>query len=307
MTSKVFFNELNRIIRSQPLPPLKIVSSENCEYSDNIYYSKNITYGFDVVSCTNCTYIYDSFHSHNCFDCDYADEAELCYESVDPFKAFNCDFVNYCARIRDSSYSHWCWNAHDLFGCVYLQNKSFCIFNRQLTEEEYREKVKLYKKWPAEKILATVEELKKRYPLTQTIEAHNVNTTYGNYMHYNKNCYLCFDAAHDEDCAYLYDSFHCKSSFDLTFGTDNELSYEVVSSSKIFNSRYVSFSQNCRDSAYLINCTNVRDSLGCVGLTHKKYCILNRQFTKEEYSRVSKQIISEIRKDNPGWESITIK
>jgi len=305
MKAQAFFDELQRLINSQPKPPTKILFSEETEYGDQLMHCKNVRYGFDSAKCTNSIYIYDSFINDKCNDCDYAVESQLCYESVDPFKAYNCDFVDYCANIRDSSYCHWCWNSNDLFGCVYLQNKSFCIFNRQLTEKEYREKVKEYRKWPPEKVLAVVEELKKQFPLTQTIGAYNENTEYGNYMHYNKNCYLCFDAAHDENCAYIYDSFDCTNSMDMTYTTAQvDISYEVISSSKTFNSNYIFWSSNCLDSSYIFNSSDIKDSVGCVGLNHKQYCILNRQFSKAEYEKLSQEILAELRKENLGWGSI---
>lgn len=305
MTAETFYKELQYLIDTIPKSPTKTTNCENCEYANSISNSKNIFFGFDSASCEDSMYIADSFDCKDVIDCDYAVSSELCYESVDPFKAYNCDYMSYCANIRDSSYCHWCWRSNDLFGCVNLVGKSFCVFNRQLTEQDYRQAVAYYRKWPAEKILGIVEDLKKRYPVTQTIEAFNENTTYGNYIHYNKNCYMCFDAAHDEDSAYLYDTFDAKICFDMTYTVDNsQASYEVVSSLRIFNSEYVLFSKNCIDSSYLFNCLDVKNSLGCVNLAHKQYCILNRQFTKEDYERISKDIKAMLRKENEGWNNL---
>lgn len=306
MTADAFFKELQKLITSRPKPPLKILYSEDCEYGDELYYCKNVKYGFDSAKCTNCTYIYDSFICDSCIDCDYAVESQLCYESVDPFKAFNCNYVNYCARIQDSSYCHWCWDSHDLFGCAYLQGKSFCIFNRQFTEEEYIEKIKKYKSWPPEKALAVVEELKKQFPMTQTISAHNENSDYGNYVHYCKNCYLCFDAAHDENSAYLYDTFDARNCLDMTYTTQgSDLSYEIVSSAKIFNSNYIYWSTQCADSSYIFNSSDLNNCLGCVGLSHKQYCILNRQYSKKEYEKISVQVLKELGSKNLTWGNLT--
>jgi hypothetical protein len=305
MTAETFLTELQKIITSQPKPANKVLFSENCDLADEVYYAKNIMYGFDSAKITDSAYIYDSFICDKCVDCDYAVESQLCYESVDPFKAYNCDFLNYCANIRDSSYCHWCWDSNDLFGCVNLKNKSFCIFNRQLTEAEYREKVKIYKAWPPEKILAIVEELKSRFPLTQTIAAHNESSEYGNYMHYCKKCYLCFDAAHDENCAYLYDTFDATNSMDMTYcGKQADLSYEIVSSASTFNSDYIYWSENLTDCAYIFNSTDLKNCLGCSNLSHKQYCILNRQLTQENYEKISSQILADLRAKNAGWGSL---
>lgn len=305
MTANGFFTELQRLILSQPKLPLVILNCENCEFCNEVYSSKNLSYCFDSYQSSDSFYLFDSFICANCGDCDYAVESELCYECVDLYKAFNCDYVEYSANIRDSSFCYSCDNSHDLFGCVNLDNKSFCIFNRQLTESEYKERIKKYKTLPPEKILAMVEELKKRFPLTQTVSGNNENTTYGNYIHWNKNCYLCFDAAYDENCGYLYDSFHCRNSYDLTYvAKETELTYQASDSATLFNCNYMMHADSCQDSSYLLNCFYVKNSLGCVGLRNKEYCILNRQFTKEEYEKISAQIVSELNRANLGWGNI---
>lgn len=304
MSAQSFFNELKRLILFFPKPPAKIYNSENC-IGDSILNSKNLFYCFDCAVCTDSIYLFDSYMCANCADCDYAVESELCYECVDPYKAFNCEYLEYCDNIRDSAYCYNCSNCHDVFGCVNLETKSFSIFNRQLTEDEYKEEVQKYKKLPPEKVLQIVEDLKKRFPVTQTVGSQNENTLYGNYIHFNKNCYLCFDAAHDENCAYLYDSFYNRNSFDIAYTAQNvELSYQIVDSGYLFNCNLVVDSSNCSDSNYLFNCYNVKNSLGCVSLANKEYCILNRQFTKDQYEQISSRILQQLNKENLGWNEL---
>ncbi len=300
-----FFSELESIINKHPRIPPAIFNSENCDYGSNIYYSSNLFFAFDDANCTDSQYIYDSYMCPSCVDCDYCAESELCYESVDAFKCFNSSYIEYCGHITDSMYVYDSMNCHDVFGCANLQNKSFCIFNRQLTEEEYKQKIGEYKKMPAEKALAMLEEVKSRYPLTQTYEAHNDNSSYGNYSHYNKNCYLSFDAAHNENCSYLYDSFHNKTCYDMTYASqNNQVSYEIVDSGNLFNCAYALYCNACNDSSYIVNCNNVKDCLGCYGLTNKQYCILNRQLTQEEYEKVKLDLFSQLREEKTGWNNL---
>jgi len=304
MTSKEFFTELQRIILSQPKFPAVIINCEACEFCNEVYDSKNLSYCFDTYSTTDSFYLFDSFMCATCGDCDYAVESELCYESVDPYKAFNCEYLEYCDNIRDSAYCYRC-SGNNLFGCANLKNKSFCIFNRQLTELEYNNKIKKLKLLPPEKILTVVEDIKRHFPLTQTIAQDNENTTYGNYIHFDKNCYLCFDAAHDENCSYLYDSFNCKTSYDLTYvAVGTELTYQAVDSATLFNCNFCIHASNCQDSSYLFNCSNAKNCLGCVGLKNKEYCILNRQFTKEEYEKINNQIIAQLNTAGLGWNTL---
>lgn len=254
MQTQVFFAELQRLLKRYPQVPPNIMQSENCIYVENIFQSKNLSFCFDCAACTDCYFVSDSYLTKNSIHCDYAVEPELCYDSVDIFKCFNSMYLEDCAFMRDSTYAAGCTNCNDVFGCVNLQNKSFCLFNRQLSETEYREKVAFYKQWPVQKILAVVEKLKRSYPLTQTHEAHNENASYGNYIYYSKNCYLCFDAAHNENCSYLYDSFYNKNCYDDTYaGNNNQLSYEIVDSTSLFNCNYVFSSHNAQDSSYLFS------------------------------------------------------
>jgi hypothetical protein len=305
MTNNIFFSELNRLLSKYPKVPPDITNSENADYAEHIAYCKNMYVTFDSSNSSDCAYLYDSYIAKNCIDCDYAVESELLYECVDPFKCFNSDYLEYCVSVRDSAFSANCINCHDIFGCVNLQNKSFCIFNRQLSESEYRQKVAEFRKWPPEKVLATVEALKSRYPLTQTHEAHNDNSAFGNYSHYNKNCYMCFDAAHNENCGYLYDCHHNAASYDMTCSyQQNELSYEIVDSVKLFNCNYAYLSSNSHDSTYIFNCRNVKNCIGCVSLSNKQFCILNRQLTREQYAAISKKLFEALRNKNLGWNDL---
>jgi hypothetical protein len=307
MTTKSFFQELQNLLHRYPMLPSTIMNSENSMYGDKLFFCKNMFFSFDDANCTDGMYVYDSYMSPNCLDCDYVVESELCYESVDAFKCFNGTFLENCGRCRDINYSYNCINCHDVFGCVNLQNKAFCIFNRQLTEDEYKRQVEKYKQMPMEKVLSYVEQLKKSYPLTQTNEAHNQNSSYGNWVAFSKDCYLCFDTGHSESCAYTYDSFYNKMCYDATYAAqNNQLSYEIVDSGNLFNCNYAVSSQNCSDSSYIFNCLNVKDSLGCVSLQNKQYCVLNRQLTKEQYEDVKKSLFDIIKEERIGWDNLQI-
>lgn len=304
MTTEAFFTELNRIISMQPKLFTHTINSENCEYGDQLYYCKNMTHCFDCLNSNDCVYVFDSHMCVRCIDTDYSNESELCYECVGARKCFNSDYLEGCENVRDSSFSYMCRDCHDVFGCANIQGKSFCIFNRQLTEQEYRETVKKYKAVPAGKILETVEKLKKQFPLTQTHGYNNENSPYGNYVYNSSNSYMCFDSSSNQNCGYLYDSGANKYCYDATFSGDSELVYEFVDSAYLFNCNFVIWSAYCNDSAYLVACANLKNCLGCVNLVQKEYCILNRQFSKEEYERVSKQILEELKTKNLGWNGI---
>ncbi|HSW47505.1 MAG TPA: hypothetical protein VLG67_00335 [Candidatus Saccharimonadales bacterium] len=304
MTAEIFLQELQRLILSQPKRPVQVLNSQNCEMADYIYYGKDLVNCFDVSRTTGGTYLFDSHNCTNCADCDFTYQTELAYECVDVWRSFNCNYLDYCQDMTDSDYSFDCRGCKNVFGCVHLNNKSFCIFNRQFTEEEYKEKVKYLRTLPPEKILAVVNEMREKHPLTQTHEHDNDNSGFGNYVYFCKNCYLCFDTDNCENSGYLSDTTGDKSTYDLAQSRDCELSYELSDSADIFNSDHIIFSKNCSESSYLFDCIDTKNSIGCVRTQHKQYCILNRQFTKEEYERISSVLLADLKSKNPGWGNL---
>ncbi|MEI7563872.1 MAG: hypothetical protein WCJ39_09960, partial [bacterium] len=60
--------------------------------------------------------------------------------------------------------------------------------------------------------------------------------------------------------------------------------------------KYSSWSPS-RYSEYLDTCLECENCFGCVGLKKKKYCILNKQYTKESFDELRMQIITDMRKN----------
>ena len=304
ISTEFFFKELKRIILSHPKNPTHTLNSENCDYGDQLYWCKNLINCFDSVNCSDSLYLFDCEMMANCIDCDFCVECDLIYESVDAHKCFNCEFLEDSYNILYSSYCTSCRDCHDVFGCVQLNSKSYCIFNRQLAPEEYRQQIKKYKSMAAQKILAILDDLKKRFPVTQAKGMNNENCPYCNYLYNSVNCYYCFDGIKNENCAYIYDSGDNKYCFDSTFTTECELSYEFLDSAQLFNCSFIIYSDKSQDSLYLVSCDDIKSSLGCVNLNHKQYCILNRQLNKEEYDRISLNILNQLKEVNLGWHNL---
>lgn len=76
----------------------------------------------------------------DCYDyTNWAHGAELVYETIYAGEGvYNLKFCWYCwTNNRNLQYSMFCHNSSDLFGCIGLKNKQYCIFNKQYTKEEY--------------------------------------------------------------------------------------------------------------------------------------------------------------------------
>lgn len=73
---------------------------------------------------------------------------------------------------------------------------------------------------------------------------------------------------------------------------------------RIINSENCDYGNYLFYSKNLLNCFYVKNSLGCVGMSHKQYCILNRQLTKEEYEKRSSSILRVLNASNSSFDTL---
>lgn len=56
------------------------------------------------------------------------------------------------------------------------------------------------------------------------------------------------------------------------------------------------FSVHLSDAYYCDSCHNSEYLFGCIGLKRSKYCVLNKQYSKEEYEALVPRIIEHMKK-----------
>jgi hypothetical protein len=231
------------------------------------------------------------------------EHSELCYECTYCFKSYKLVFSRYCENCNNSFFLYNCRNCSDCFGCANLRNKTYCFFNEQFTKEEYVNKIKDLNLGRFTELKSTQEKFYKEIYLSainkyaDTINCHNVS---GNHIKNARNCKACFDITGDdtENCRYVNLSGHkTKDLFDTGPGAGwgSELLYgavDVNDSSRLIGCVVV---YNSSEVNYSINCHNCSYCFGCIGLRNKSYCILNRQYSKEEYEALMPKVIEHMK------------
>ncbi|MFZ1019442.1 MAG: hypothetical protein WAN61_00415 [Minisyncoccia bacterium] len=113
---------------------------------DNLFNTRNCQNCFDIfgTGSENCKYTHYVVLSVKDSHDNYGMPAsERVYETIAiGFDSNNNSDYYFSYFIRGSSniyYSRDCNSCHDLFGCIGLHNKSYCILNRQYTKERYEE------------------------------------------------------------------------------------------------------------------------------------------------------------------------
>lgn len=301
-----FLDKYDLLKKSIPVPAVfNPQSTENCELIDYTYHSKNCYFCFDGYELEDSMYCVACL-GKNLVDCYLAVECELCYECAHSNKCYNATYLFDCDNCNDCYYCSMCVSCSDCFGCVGLTHKKYCIFNKQHTKEEYEIKVKELKKENPDKILKQMAELKKTIPHAASQQINNENCPYGDYIYNSKNSYWCFDGYWLEDSGYAFLCGLAKKSWDIlltgggnmkTLTPNTELVYELVNTEDVYNCAYLLNCAGCTNCYYGAYLRNSSDCFGCVGLTSKKYCILNNQLTKEEYEKTVPIIKKEL-----GWK-----
>ncbi len=112
----------------------------------------------------------------------------------------------------------------------------------------------------------------------------SINSDYNNHAGDLKNCYLIFQADTDEDCSYGVIVKRCRSLLDCSLSTESESCFDSMHIYKTSNGiGHRSQVVETLDSAFLRDSFNCQNCFASANLRNKKYYILNKPYSKEEY------------------------
>jgi hypothetical protein len=185
---------------------------------------------------------------------------------------------------------------------VNLRSKQYCIFNEQYTKEEYEKKLDGYRLDTASGVEAfrkQFQEFVAKQPRKYAQLLNTENCT-GNYIKNAKNCKQCFHSYDAEDNKYSIHVWRgAKNCWDChTVGRNAELNYNCTNNG--LDSSNSICCNMCWGGTFLQYCVysyNAANCFGCDGARGQKYCILNKQYSKEEYEKIRVQIIDSLKKE----------
>lgn len=114
----------------------------NCELStgDHLLHCKNALHCFDCSDLEDCRFSFTSpGHVKDSQDFDYSPEAELCYDCLSVVGSYMALFCLHSWECKNILYTDECFSSKNLFGCIGLRNKEYCILNKQYSEGDYEE------------------------------------------------------------------------------------------------------------------------------------------------------------------------
>lgn len=138
-------SEIEKLRLKHPHVSMHTRRSEQC-FGDYIFDSKNLQFAFKVHEVEDCVYVYDSRKLKDCGDCSMTHRSELLYEAIEDNANYNCNFIYWCADLRDCEYMMYSFNCENCFGCFNLKRKKFHILNESYDEKSYFELVNRIKR-----------------------------------------------------------------------------------------------------------------------------------------------------------------
>jgi hypothetical protein len=297
--NRPFFEQFLELKRKVPRISLLNINSINSEYCNNVEDCKNCYLIFAAQQDEDSMYGRLVYRSKFAVDCDFTQDSELCYECIDCRKCYKCMFSENCEASSDLLF---CVDMRDCQNCILstnLRHKSYYILNQKVTKEEFEAKKK--------EILSShtkLEEAKREYEkikgqaLVKFAHQIKCKNAVGDYMYNCHDTWYGFDTEDAKNCKYVADAEGTIDCYDMnnTYYKP-ELCLDSMGMLTAYNIKHSIYALYVSHLEYCDSLTNCESCFGCVGLRKKKYCILNKEYSKEEYEKLKEKIIESMKKD----------
>ena len=305
-----FYKDFEKLLHKVPYIDRLLINAENSPYVNQEANPKNCHLVSGWVDNEDCMYSWFLEKCQDMIDCySCSDNSNNSYESI---RVFNSSKIFFSQDIKDSYniyFSREIINWKNIIFWFDITSWEYIYKDKQYTKEKWEE---IYKDF--EKKLKTnswLEELKKEYEeflkskkLRWQLNTNSENTIWAMFMN-AKDIFSWITVNNSENLRYWAINNNVKNSMDLesywqweklfnvSSGYDNQNTCAVTTHSwasyNTFYSLYVWNSNNC---------------FGCFWLKNKEYCILNKQYSKEEWEEKVVKIIEEKQKNKTWWEFI---
>lgn len=305
--NRTFFEQFEELIQKVPQLARSAVNNQNSDFVNQCGWCKNCYLIFEADYDENCYYSNNLYDSKVSMDMLMCTKCELCYECLDCENCYNLKFSQDCRNCSDSWFLKSCIGCRNCFGCINLRNKEYYFLNEKCTKAKFEEKLnntnlKTYNY--LQKARENFLNFTKKYPHKYLHGTQNENPV-GDYLFNTQNCHNCFDVNACQDCKYVFNARNMKKCHDITvFGSIGSTEFCYENHEIGANVRSIFFSDQIWDGSHDIFysklCINgCHDIFGCCGLKRAQYCILNKQYSEEDYRILKEKIIEHMNK-TPG-------
>lgn len=298
--NRPFFEQFQELQKVVPREGTSVFNSENCDYNGHIRESKNCYLNSLVAKCEDTHYSYWMVKDKDVLDSMYTNESTLCYWCSDVNNGYECVLVEESNNVKE------CYFSYQLRGCDHcifssnLTNKSYYLFNQPCTKEQFEEiKNRLlngtYTRW--QEAYGHFLDMRKKaiHRFAHNLNCENVS---GDHAYNCRNCVDCFDSFESEDGLNVISMANSKDVHNAySAGWPGcEVIYQCCVSRGCKESSFCTYTWFSTNMIYSDSCSTCESCFGSIGLKHKKYCILNKQYSKEDYEQLLPKVIAHLKK-----------
>lgn len=300
--SRPFFEQFNELLKETPHLALLQLENENCEFANYAGRCKNgylISAAWVNEDCYYCRWV---FHCKNSLDSYKMNECEIAYSDSDCQKCYNTHFSYNSVGCTDSYFLDNCIDCTNCFGCKNLKSKQYYAFNKPVPKEEFEKLVSSLGSYQEQSVVrAKVRVHFLQYPNKFIITRQAVDCS-GCYLTNTARCRHCYDVNKAEDMVYCNDLDNMKDGYDIDFQQDGEHNYELVTGAAPNYCRFVVTAVNNTYVDYSMECIGSEQLFGCVSMRKKKFAILNKVYSEQEYVALKDKLIAHMKKTGEWGE-----
>ena len=288
--NRPFFEQMAELQLDVPKASIINAKSENCEFTNYSGENRNCYMVVGGWRAEDCYYSYRAFYATDNCDCYDIYKCERCYECSESANLYNCIHCTHCFESSNLFLCQDCMGCMDCFGCVNLRNKQHHIYNQPFSKEEYEKKVAELKK-QLDLVRPDIEALHLRVPhrFAHQVQCEEVS---GDQILQSKNCHDVYTMKNSRDCAFVRIAENSQDCMDSNFCDNCQLQYFNCNNEQNYGVAFSSLTWYSKHIYYCIHTINSEHLFGCTGMKKHKYCILNKQYTEQEYQELVPQLIA---------------
>lgn len=303
--SRPFFEQYRALLEEVPKLCMMNddgIGSENCQYTYDFTLGKNCYMMIGSWRVENCAYGLEVCDVKDSIDNTIVFSSEYMYESGSCERSYACQHCVQCNGCNNILFGYDLKNCNDCIACAGLRNKQHCIFNEQYSKEEYEKKKNELQlgTWSGrEKVKREFAEFIEKIPRRYAYLINCEDCT-GDKLFNSKNTKDSYSFTRLQDCRYMTQGDGGKDSYDCVNTGEPERCYWSVTPDNSYEEFFVVFCWKSQWVMYSDNCHTSENLFGCTGLKKSKFCILNKQYSEDEYRAIKESIIESM-KERGGW------
>ncbi len=296
--SRPFFEQFHAL---QLRVPRVNLFAKNCENADFTNHTDHIKNCYLCVDTADSEFIYYSkwiISCKSCLDCYQIEKCEYCYECQYCVNLYKSSFCFLCYESSDCLFSYRLKNCQNCMFCTHLRGKQYCIFNEQFTKEEYEKRRKtlgMLTSAQVHKLKEIFNQFEKK-GIKENLLVDFSENAFGDFIYHSKNIFYWFETLESENLRYCFEDIGMKDSYDAYESWFQcEQQYETHASNRVQFSAFCSLGYDNSFLLYTELCNNSQHCFGSIGLKRQKHCILNKNYSQQEYETLCGKIINHMR------------